>query len=247
MRETSLVRLPAALSALAVLLAFVGCSANGSTPNDAMAAPAAAAPQDINASFKDPELDPDRYVERFETESREVFRERAAIVDAIGLEPGDRIADVGTGTGLFLAPFSHAVGETGKVYAVDIAPRLIDYVRERIAKEALTNVEPVLSREDSAALEAASVDVVFLCDTYHHFADYQAMLASIHGALDEGGRLVVVDFERIPGVSRDWLLEHVRAGKETVIGEIEAAGFALLGEVEVDGFEENYYVRFTKR
>ena len=63
-------------------------------------------------------------------------------------------------------------------------------------------------------------------------------------ALVPGGELVIIDFERIPGVSRDWLLEHVRAGKETVREEIEMAGFDFLEEVEVPAFKENYLLRF---
>ena len=237
----------AALLALLLGTAIVGCTANGARDGAGSSTDRAAEPRDINASFKDPELDPDRYVQRFETESREVYRERDAIVEAVGLSAGDRIADIGAGTGLFLAPFSEAVGIAGAVFAVDISPRLIDYVRERVVAEGLANVEPVLSREDSAALAAGSVDVVFLCDTYHHFTRYEAMLASIHEALVDGGRLVVLDFERIPGVTQEWLLEHVRAGKEQVTEEVLAAGFTLDGEVEIAGLEENYFLRFVKK
>ena len=72
-----------------------------------------------------------------------------------------------------------------------------------------------------------------------------ATLASIHRALRPGGTLVIVDFDRIPGVSREWLLGHVRCGKQQVIAEVEAAGFAFVEEVPL-GFEENYFVRFRK-
>jgi predicted methyltransferase len=89
--------------------------------------------------------------------------------------------------------------------------------------------------------------VAFICDVYHHFEFPAQTLESIHSALSEGGRLIVIDFERIPGVSREWTLGHVRAGKETFIEEIEAAGFQLVAEREIQGFEENYYVEFRKR
>src|SRR5690606_28394541 len=96
-------------------------------------------------------------------------------------------------------------------------------------------------------LPKASIDVIFVCDTYHHFSHPESTLASLHRALRPGGRLVVVDFERIPGVSREWLLDHVRAGKEVFRAEIEAAGFVLDREVEIAGLEENYCLTFTRR
>jgi ubiquinone/menaquinone biosynthesis C-methylase UbiE len=210
-------------------------------------APAAAAkPADVNAPFLDPKLDPESWVAKFEVESREVFAARDDIVAAVGLEPGDRIADVGAGTGVFLGPFAAAVRPTGRVYAVDISPRLVEFVERRIEREKLGNVAVVLSTEDSTRLAAGSVSHVFACDAYHHFDKYPEMLASIREALVPGGELVIVDFERIPGVTRDWLLEHVRADKKTVQGEIKAAGFEFLEEVDVPTFKENYLLRFRR-
>jgi predicted methyltransferase len=230
--------MPALLAILATLLP-AACPARPQGP----AAPAGA---DINRDFLDPDLDPEAWRQRFEVESREVFACREAIVAALGLAPGDRVADVGSGTGLFLAPFAEKVGADGRVYAVDISPRLVDFLERRVRDEALANVAVVLSEADSTRLPPASVGHAFVCDTYHHFVDHEAMLASIHQALRPGGQLVVVDFDRIPGTSRQWLLDHVRAGKETVRGEIEAAGFEFVGEVEVGGFAENYLLRFRK-
>jgi ubiquinone/menaquinone biosynthesis C-methylase UbiE len=207
---------------------------------------APAKPADVNAPFLDPKLDPESWVEKFEVESREVFAARDAILGAVGLQPGDRIADVGAGTGVFLGPFAAAVGPTGRVYAVDISPRLVEFVERRIDEEKLANVAVVLSTEDSTKLAAGCVSHVFVCDAYHHFGKYPEMLASIRQALVPGGEFVVVDFERIPGVTREWLLDHVRADKETVREEIEAAGFEFLGEVEVPAFKENYLLRFRR-
>jgi len=70
------------------------------------------------------------------------------------------------------------------------------------------------------------------------------MLASIHRALRPGGSLVIIDFERIPGVSSAWVMNHVRAGKETVIREVEAAGFRL--EKEIPLLRQNYMLRFRR-
>jgi cyclopropane fatty-acyl-phospholipid synthase-like methyltransferase len=211
-------------------------------------APARPAPpaESINKDFLSRDLDPEAWVARFEVESREVFANRERIVAAVGLRAGERIADVGSGTGLFLRDFSERVGTGGRVYAVDISPRLVEFVEKRVRDEKLGNVAVVLSADDSTRLPPGSVDRVFTCDTYHHFEKYPAMLASIRTALVPGGELIVVDFDRIPGVSREWLLTHVRAGKDTVREEIEAAGFEFLEEVEVEGFAENYLLRFRR-
>lgn len=233
---------PGGLPALLAILAVLASPAGPARPQG----PAAPAGADINRDFLDPQLDPEAWRQRFEVESREVFACREAIVAALGLAPGDRVADVGSGTGLFLAPFAEKVGADGRVYAVDISPRLVEFLERRVRDEGLANVAVIRSDALSTRLPPASVGHAFVCDTYHHMVEYEAMLASIHEALRPGGQLVVVDFDRIPGTSRQWLLDHVRADKETVRREIEAAGFEFAGEVEVDGFAENYLLRFRK-
>lgn len=196
----------------------------------------------INENFLDPELDVQKFVDRFEVESREVYSARHAILAACGVKPGMRVADVGSGTGLYTFLFSEAVGPTGWVYAVDIAPRFVKHVLDRCAAEGVANVTGVLGAERSITLPPASVDVVFTCDTYHHFEYPGTVLASIRRALAPGGRLIVVDFERIEGESSEWVLGHVRAGKPTVRAEIEAAGFELVRDVDVPGLEETYFL-----
>lgn len=204
------------------------------------------APASLNANFRDPQLDVDEFVQRFEGESREVAVARDAILAALELRPGLRVADIGAGTGLFMAPLSEAVGAQGVVYAVDLSPRFLDHLRGRVRDEQLGNVRVVECDERSTALPPASVDLAFVCDTYHHFEHPAETLASLHRALRPGGRLVVLDFERIPGVSRDWMLEHVRAGKEVFAAEIEAAGFGPARELDVPGLSENYMLAFER-
>jgi predicted methyltransferase len=228
--------------ALAALLLLAGCAALSPTASPELSA----VPAGINDAFLAADLDPAAWVERWEVESREICAARAEIVAAVRLSPGDAVADVGAGTGLFVGPFSRAVGPGGRVFAVEISPGFVEHLRGRAAREGLGNVEVVLSREDSTELAAGSVDVVYVCDTYHHFERHEAMLASSRAALRPGGAFVVVDFERIPGVSSDWVLEHVRAGKETFRGEIERAGFRFEEEVEVPGLAENYLLRFRR-
>ncbi len=203
-------------------------------------------PDGINDRFLDPDLDPSEWVNRFEIESREVFAARGNILKAVDLKPGMSIADVGAGTGLYVGLFSKEVGTEGRVYAVDISPRLVDFVRRRVKAEELHNVEVIQSDEKSTKLGDRKVDRVFVCDTYHHFEYYQLMLASILDALKPGGELILIDFNRIPGTSREWVVNHVRADKQTFRAEVEAAGFEFIDEVRIPEFKENYLLRFRK-
>ena len=184
---------------------------------------------------------------RFEIESREVYAARDKVLELCEIRPGHRVADVGAGTGFYSRLFASAVGESGRVYAVDIVPRFLEHIRTKAEEEKLTNLTTVLCGERSVKLEAGSVDRVFICDTYHHFEYPQSTLASIHRALKPDGTLIVIDFEKIPGTSSDFIMGHVRAGKAVFQNEIVNAGFRLVEEIDVPGFEENYFLRFAKR
>ena len=167
------------------------------------------------------------WVARFEDNQREIFAQRLLIAAACDLSPGMRIADLGAGTGLFEPIFSTRVGPTGRVFALDISPEFVEHLRQRAFLEALMNVDVVKCPDDAIGLLPASVDVVFVCDVYHHFEQPQKNLASIHATLKPGGRLVVIDFDRVEGKSSDFVLKHVRAGREQFTKEITAAGFVL--------------------
>lgn len=228
---------------LSLALAFAACAAPRAT---APAPVEPAVPAGINDNFLSPELDVAEYLERFEGESREVAVLREALAATLELEPGERVADVGAGTGLYLDLFAASVGERGRVLALDISPVFVEHLRARVRAMGWTPVEPRLSEADSVGLPAGSIDAAWICDTYHHFEAPLAVLASLRSALRPGGRLVVIDFERIPGVTREWLLGHVRADKATFRAEIESAGFEFVDEVELDGLEENYVLRFRR-
>jgi ubiquinone/menaquinone biosynthesis C-methylase UbiE len=200
----------------------------------------------VNERFLAEDLDVEGFVEIFEGESREVFVQRERIVEALAVSSGMTVADIGAGTGLFLPDFDRGVGSEGRVYAVEISPKFLEHLRERTEREGLTRVEVVEGLEDSVELPAASVDLAFVCDTYHHFEYPQSTLASLYTAIRPGGSLVILDFERIPGESQDWVLGHMRAGKEVFRREIESAGFRFEREVTVEDLKENYVLRFRR-
>jgi ubiquinone/menaquinone biosynthesis C-methylase UbiE len=184
------------------------------------------------------------WVSRFEAESREVYVRRQAIVDALELRPGTHLADIGAGTGVFEPMLVEAVGAEGRIYAVDISPRFLEHLRGLSAAAGWSNVSVVEASEASSNLAPASVDVVFSVATYHHFTHAAETLASLRSALRPGGRLIIVDFERIPGESSEWVLGHVRADLETVRAEIEAAHFEFVRSIDL--LEENYILEFVR-
>lgn len=196
----------------------------------------------INAPFEHPDYR--EWVGRFESEGREVYDKRAQIVDATGVAPGMVVADIGAGTGLFTRLFAPRVAPDGMVIAVDISKTFVDNILRTSRAQNLQNVEGVVNTPTDVSLARESIDLAFVCDTYHHFEYPQDMLASIRRALKPGGTLVIVDFERIPGVSSAWVLQHVRAGKETVIAEVEAAGFRLVEDRPL--LRDDYFLRFVR-
>ncbi|MGB0953201.1 MAG: class I SAM-dependent methyltransferase [Planctomycetota bacterium] len=214
--------------------------------------PACAAPEaSVKPGINDPflgatEADIAEFVARFEGESREIAAAQKEILAALDLQPGMEIADIGAGTGLYEPAFSKAVGPEGMVYAVDLAPMMLEHLSRRVQVENLDNVRVRSCTETDCGLEADSVDLIYICDTYHHFEYPMTTLATIHSALRSGGTLAIVDFERIEGVSRPWIMNHMRAGKQVFRQEIEDAGFVFVDEPEVKGLEENYLLLFRK-
>lgn len=191
------------------------------------------------------ERDLDRWIEMFEGEDRDLYKRRDEVMGLLELEPGMAVADIGAGTGFFSMLFAREVGPSGKVYALDITPKFVEHIEKTAGELGLHNVESRLNPVDSTGLEKNSIDVAFIADTYHHFEYPYKMLASIKEALRPGGRVVLVDLERIEGVTGEFVLNMVRAGKGTFTDEFKNAGFELIDEVPFT--EEDYILRFKER
>lgn len=242
-------RTPPARTLLAALLlaaAFASGCETATTGANTIADDTGVGRVSVSIGINDPyqgDVAVEEWVERFEREGREVYDQRKQIVAALGLQRGMDVADVGAGTGVFVPLFARAV-DPGTVMPVDLVPNFIEHIRKQAKEQGLTNVVPVLGTERSVQLPPDSVDLVFACDTYHHFEQPGPVLASIRRALRKDGQLVVIDFRRIPGVSTDWVLGHVRAGEDVVAAEIEAAGFVRMEAPDL--LKDNYMLRFRK-
>jgi predicted methyltransferase len=228
--------------AFAVLAFAATLDPAGLQPSRAAAGPGA--DPTINKAFQQPDFA--EWTGRLEGESREIYARRDEIADATGVKSGMHVADVGAGTGFMTMLFARKVGPEGRVTAVDISQTFIDAIAKRAAQEGAPNVSTMLGSQTDTRLAESSVDIVFTSDTYHHFENVTPVLTSIRRALKPGGRFVVIDFNRIPGTTSERTLAHVRADKETVIQEVEAAGFRLQQEVTRLGLKQNYYLVFEK-
>jgi ubiquinone/menaquinone biosynthesis C-methylase UbiE len=222
------------------LLAVLACLVSGAAvPLSYAQGPAV--PADITRHFANPVFE--QWVGRFERPGREIYDRRHWIVEASAVQPGMVVADIGAGTGLFTRLFADKVGASGKVYAVDISRVFIDNILRLSAELNQDNVTGVVNAADDVGLPPQSIDLAFICDTYHHFEYPQAMMASIRRALKPGGSVVVIDFRKIPGFSTPWVMGHVRANESTVVREMESYGFRLVEDR--DFLRSNYFLRFV--
>lgn len=220
---------------------FVGICLMGTQALDISHAREPETRPDLNRPFIDPEFD--EWVARFERPGREVYNQRHEIVAATGVKPGMTVADIGAGTGLFTRLYSQQVGKYGKVYAVDISKVFVDNILRISREKNQHNVVGVVNSVADVSLSPHSIDLAFICDTYHHFEKPLAMMESIRRALRPGGSVVVIDFRKIPGLGTPWVTGHVRANESMVVREIESAGFRLAEDS--DFLASNYFLRFV--
>ena len=167
------------------------------------------------------------WLERAERENEE--RPRLA-VRLLRLQPGMKVADIGAGSGYYAELLSRAVGPTGRVYAVDIQPGMIRLIEERVRRQSLTNVSPVLGSVADPKLPSGAIDLALLVDVYHEFANPQIMLRQIRSALRPDGRLVLLEFRKEdPAIPIR--AEHKMSVEEARI-EIEPEGYRLDAVIE---------------
>lgn len=196
----------------------------------------------INNYYYDAKFE--QWLETFESPGREVYDKKAAIVQEAQIKPGMRIADIGAGTGFYSIAFAQQTGEKGLVYAVDISADFIRNIELRAKNQGLKNIKGIINNQKHIGLAQNSIDLAFICDTYHHFEYPLTTLQSVYQALDSGGKLIIIDFKRDPHISTPWVMGHVRANKEKVIKEVESIGFKLTDDKNI--LESNFFLNFIK-
>lgn len=168
------------------------------------------------------------WLERPERE-REEAPSRA--IEALDLTTGMVVADIGAGSGYYASRMAKAVGPTGKVYATDIQPGMIELLNRRVTAEGLTNVTTVLGGMDDPKLPPASIDLAIMVDVYHELQQPQVFLQKLKETFKPGGRLVLVEFRKEdPKVP---ILEVHKMSVAEVKQELEAEGYVLDKVIDV--------------
>ncbi len=168
------------------------------------------------------------YIASLEDPARDAYQKPHEVVMALGLKDGERIADIGAGSGYFALRFAHHVGAAGRVYAVDISPDMIVHLNQAVRAAGLDNVRTILSLPDDPLLPPASVDEVFICDTWHHIANRPGYLETLRKVLKPGGQVAIIDFQKKEtpvGAPME-----MRLSREEVVREFNQNGFRLASE-----------------
>jgi len=156
---------------------------------------------------------------RLVTSGRDGWQHPEQVVDALGLEPGQSVAEIGAGDGYWLPWLSRAVGPDGTVFAVEVESEKVATLRERVAAEGLTNVEVILGRYEDPLLPDGSVDLAMTCLTYHHIEEREVYFQRLQQALAPGGRVAHLDDRDDLNVPFRWL---PTAGHTSNIDEMNA-------------------------
>jgi ubiquinone/menaquinone biosynthesis C-methylase UbiE len=162
------------------------------------------------------------WLERSEREQEE---SPDVAVRLLQIPPGATVADIGAGSGYITLLLSAAVGPTGRVFANDLQPQMIEILRRRLATRNISNVTLVQGSADDPNLPPAAIDVALMVDVYHELSRPQAMLQKLRAALKPAGRLALLEYRKEdPAIPIKF--EHKMSIQEAK-AELEAEGFKL--------------------
>jgi arsenite methyltransferase len=185
-----------------------------------------------------------QYLERLDSEERDQHQKPRQVIDALNLKPGLTVADLGSGSGYFTRRFIEAVTETGKVYAVDVEPEMLKYTEESIVHMHRSySVEFILARPDNPKLPYGSIDLLFVCNTYHHLEERAKYFSDTKSSLKPGGRIAIIDFYHDERSGELGFPKHHLVPRETVIAELTEAGYRLVREHTL--LPRQYFLEFA--
>jgi arsenite methyltransferase len=173
--------------------------------------------------------------------ARDEWQQPDAVVQALKIRPGDVIWDLGAGGGYFTFPLAQATGPTGRVYAIDTDEDSLRFIRQEGAKRGglPRNVDLVLAFPQSPGLPDNSVDLIFICDTYHHITHRTSYMKALAQHVRPGGRVAIIDFKPSGWM---WVLGHTTA-KDKVREEMASAGYRLIEDF--DFLEKQHFQIFA--
>ncbi len=172
---------------------------------------------------------------------REQEEQPDKMLDALKIEPGLSVADVGAGVGYTSVRLAKRVGPTGKVYATDLQPQMIAMMKSNLQEAGITNVQPILCTAANSKLPDGKIDLILMVDVYHECPDPELVLNQMKKALKPGGKLVLIEFKgddpNVP-IKPEHTMTVAQAKKE-----LEANGFKL--KESQDFLPWQYILTFT--
>lgn len=172
--------------------------------------------------------DPKAYISMLENPQRDAEQKPQEVIKALDIKEGETIADIGAGSGYFAFRFARHVGNSGRIYAVDINSDMIVFMNRHIRDNKMKNVVTVLSAPDDPLVTDASIDRFFICNTWHHVPNQNHYIALMKKMLRPGGQIIVIDYHKkeLPVGPPP----EMKMAREEVIKEMETGGFKLARE-----------------
>jgi SAM-dependent methyltransferase len=166
--------------------------------------------------------DPAKFAASFDDPARDGWQMPDRVIGALNLERSSRVADIGAGTGYFSMRLADAVPD-GWVYAVDVEPAMVEYIRDRAGTDHVPNLQAVLATADSPNLPEP-VDVSLVVNTYHHIPSRPDYFRRLQSSLRPGGRVAIVDYRKD---APDGPPAEFRFEPEQIVAEMQKAGYEL--------------------
>ena len=161
---------------------------------------------------------------------------------ALKIKPGQVVADIGAGTGVFTFPFVSAVRPGGKVYAVDVEKGLLDHIEEKATEQGMSTAVQVVYGEFDDPNLPGEIDLAFINDVLHHIEHRDLYVKNLAGYLKPGGRIAVIDFRKGMGGHREQ--PDLQTPQEDATKWMAAAGLKPLEEINL--FEDKWFVIYGK-
>ena len=165
------------------------------------------------------------------------------ILEALALQQGQKVADIGAGGGYFSLRFAEAVGKDGRLFAVDTNPKFLEFIENSAKEKGLDNVETVLTAEDKPTLPEKSMDLIFMRNVCHHLPNRVEYFKRLRSTLTPSGRIAIIDY-RAGGGRFSF---HRKFGhyvpKQILIAEMKEARYRL--EKDLNFLPEQSFVIFS--
>ena len=176
----------------------------------------------------------------YEGFDRDEWQHPEEIIQALSLQAGDNVADVGSGSGYFTFRLADAVGQAGKVYAVDIDADMNADLEIRVAEKGYENIDVLLATPNDPGLQENSIDLIFSSNAYHHLENRATYFANLRQYLQPQGRIAIIDFH-----GEGWIQQFIGhyTPRDVIQRELQEAGYTL--EQEFDFLPKQVFLIFS--